>query len=539
MLIIAIWYNETRLSKAFGKMSESNKILKYTNLLNGSLIESQTHFNEYITNNRAGSLTQYSNSLDSVRAFIDSLGQVSKENRLFEDLLAEKTEVEANLVYAKKTIDSIVDLHVTESVSAPKPYSFGGFASDKFMDNVDTQTYISVKDADKKGFFARIGDAISGRVSVKQEYINTVVTVRYQDKVVTGDVEEQMAAMLKISDDYYRSEFEKLRQAFANLREGDRRLMTLNNKLLSIAQKTASSYNRFPEMLGDQDGIKNQYESAVAIRNYALVFLVLLMLALSLILIQYTRKAFENERQLIAARDRIGKSLDFKNRITALISHEIRSPLGIVSYYSRNAGAASKDAEMKEMLHSIEFTTNSLLLLSNQILEHSRDESQPMELKSKPFSLKQEMTAITDSMRALVEPRGNRLETKLDIADEEVNSDLGRIHQLFYNIVGNANKFTEEGLISIIIDAKKVSDFEVDMRVTIADNGVGIASDQLSKVFQSHYQAGVPKNANDLGIGLGLSICREIVTLFDGEIAIDSELGSGTTVSFNLVLALN
>lgn len=109
---------------------------------------------------------------------------------------------------------------------------------------------------------------------------------------------------------------------------------------------------------------------------------------------------------------------------------------------------------------------------------------------------------------------------------------------MFYNIVGNANKFTENGVIKIDASSTKLSEFETELSVMVSDNGIGIAKEDLSHIFESHYQGAVSENVSDIGIGLGLNICREIVRLFDGNIRVESEVRKGTTVTFNLVLAL-
>jgi signal transduction histidine kinase len=111
------------------------------------------------------------------------------------------------------------------------------------------------------------------------------------------------------------------------------------------------------------------------------------------------------------------------------------------------------------------------------------------------------------------------------------------MHQLFYNIVGNANKFTENGLISIDIRLDEISDYEFNCNITIKDNGIGISENDLAHIFESHYQGTVSEKVNDLGIGLGLHLCKEIVTLFDGAINVESIENKGTTVVFNLILS--
>ena len=249
--------------------------------------------------------------------------------------------------------------------------------------------------------------------------------------------------------------------------------------------------------------------------------------------------AFKYEKILTTAQTQIRQSLNFKNRIMGMISHEIRSPLSIISIYSKMIGSSVKDPEIKETFESIQFTTNSLLLLANQILEYSKDENQSPKLKNKNFYLKSEITQIISSMSSLVETKGNKIEVNSNlISDYEVYSDATKIHQLFYNIIGNANKFTKDGLISITIDLQNVKDKDLNLKVIIQDNGIGISENDLKNIFELYYQGIVSGKVNDLGVGLGLNLCKEIVELFGGEISIQSEEGNGTKVVFNLILKL-
>ena len=121
--------------------------------------------------------------------------------------------------------------------------------------------------------------------------------------------------------------------------------------------------------------------------------------------------------------------------------------------------------------------------------------------------------------------------------DVEVCSDSTKIHQLFYNIIGNANKFTENGCIAVTIQQEALSEYEYNLNVAIKDNGMGIAANDLEHIFESHFQGTVSENVQDLGIGLGLNLCKEIVALFDGDINVTSKENEGTTVAFNLILS--
>lgn len=248
---------------------------------------------------------------------------------------------------------------------------------------------------------------------------------------------------------------------------------------------------------------------------------------------------FEYEKKLTTAQSQILQSLNFKNRIMGMISHEIRSPLSIISIYSKIISSSIKDSEIKDTFDSIQFTTNSLLLLANQILEYSKDENQSLKLKNKNFYLKNEINQIISSMISLVKSKGNEIEVTTNlVSDYEVYSDATKIHQLFYNIIGNANKFTNHGLISIAIDFEIAKDKKLNLKVTIQDNGIGISENDLKNIFELYYQGIVSGKVNDLGVGLGLNLCKEIVELFGGEINIQSEQGNGTKVVFNLILTL-
>lgn len=538
LLVVATWYNETRLSEAFNKMATADSVLSNSNKLNFALIASQKHFNDYITNKDEAALGQYAQKLGEADSLMAALGHSIKDNPDFSRLLHQKDSVASQLSTLKASIDSIVDEHLGgHGGDFPKRFALQDFESKKILDDIETKTYINVKEAKRKGFFSRIADAFSGKTDVKKEYINTVVKLKYNDKVITGDIEKQIGTAMHLAEAHYEKEFERLKQSFSNVRQSDLALMRINNQLLALTGELAASYSASGLLPNDGRDVRSQYASARTVRNYSIVLIVLLMMVISFILFKFTRMAFDYEERLRDAQAKISRSLDFKNRITGMISHEIRSPLHILSLYSRKAREQAKDDASAEVFRDIEFTTQSLLMLSQQILEYSRDEDRPMALREKPFYIKSELQRIVESLAAMAETKGNTLDVQLDLMEYEVTSDAAKIHQLFYNIVGNANKFTDNGSIGVKITAQRVTDYEVDLKVVVSDTGVGIAAEDLPHIFDSYYQGTVSGNVNDLGVGLGLNICREIVELFDGNIGITAEENNGTTVTFNLVLA--
>ncbi|WP_291128617.1 sensor histidine kinase [Flavobacterium sp. UBA7682] len=545
ILAILIWYNETinedKIATSFDTIDQANQVSQFTGNVNNAIIKSQEHFNNYITSNDQNSLNNYLASLKETSAFIDSITVTTKNHKEFKTLLAKRNKAATEIHLIKSSIDSILNSQLyPKQHEVAAPFKFESLNYNKVLDSVDTNTSIKIDSISRKGLLTRLVDAFSGKIEIQKEQLNTVVTMKYKDKVVTGTLEEQMKFLILASNKYYAIEFNKLKSAFLNLRKKDFELVKFNSELLLLSQATLPDFTNAANdlKLNSQHNLKNQFETNKAIRNYSIVAVIILMFVVSLILFGFTRLAFEYEKRLTTAQEKIRQSLNFKNRIMGMISHEIRSPLSLIAIYSKKISASVKEEEVRETFKSVEFTTNSLLLLSNQILEYSKDEHHKPELKHKNFLLKTEITQIITAMTSLVESKGNKLSVNSDLkTDYEVYSDATKIHQLFYNIIGNANKFTDKGQIKVSIQQDNISDYEVNLKISIEDNGIGIAQSDLENIFESYYQGTVSAKVNDLGVGLGLNLCKEIIELFEGEINIESKIGKGTKVMFNLILS--
>ncbi|CAA9200436.1 sensor histidine kinase [Flavobacterium collinsii] len=545
IIVVIIWYNEkvneTKLSKAEDEISSSNMISQYTNKVNNSIINSQEYFNNYISYKDEVSLEKYSASLQEMSSLIDSLSVVTKDNKEFEKILIKKNKTETDILDLKSSIDSIINKQITPNpYDVSKLFKFNKFEFNTILDNIKISSSTKTDSVQRRGLFSRLGNALAGKQDVQKEWSNVIVTMKYKEKITSGSIEEQIMNIFLTTSKYYENEFNNLKKSFFSLRDKDLKLIDLNNQLLYLSQNVLPNYSNSVNILqaNSQKNLQDQYKSNRIVRNYTIVILILLMFIISIVLLSFTRMAFEYEKRLTTAQNQIRQSLNFKNRIMGMISHEIRSPLNIISIYNKKVSARVKDIEMKETFKSIQFTINSLLLLSNQVLEYSKDENHKPKLKNKNFYLKIEIDQIISSMISLVESKGNKIRVKSNLnSDNEIYSDAIKLHQLFYNIIGNANKFTENGLISIIINLEPISDYEVNLKVKVQDNGIGIAENDLKNIFESYYQGTVSGKVNDLGVGLGLNLCKEIIELFDGDINVVSKEDKGTEVVFNLILS--
>lgn len=545
VMAVIIWHNEstneTKMSKFFDSISNLANLRQLTNEINDSFINSQKHYNHYISNKDEASLKKYSASLIETGELVDKLNDATENNTELKKVLLEKSKSELGILTLKSTIDSIINLQTKpNNKEISNLLDFKKFEYKKILDSIKTDSYVKIDSVSKKGLFSRLGDALAGKTEVQKEQLKIIVTMKYNDKLVSGSIEDQIKNVFLTTNKYYEKQFNNLKKSFSKLRDQDLKLTELNNKLLDLSATVLPTYSQPINTLqaDSQKQLENQYKSNITVRNYTLLVLIIVMLIISIILFSFTRMAFEYEKRLTIAQNQIRQSLSFKNRIMGMISHEIRSPLSIISMYSKKISSSIQDVEIKDTFKSIQFTTNSLLLLSNQILEYSKEENHELELKNKNFYLKNEIDQIINSLASLVESKGNKIEVSSNLnSDYEIYSDATKIHQLFYNIVGNANKFTENGLISISLKLEKNSDYEHNLKIEIQDSGVGIPENDLKNIFELYYQGAVSNKMNDLGVGLGLNLCKEIVELFDGEINIESEEGKGTKVVFNLILS--
>lgn len=546
LVVVIIWYNESsnesEMSKALDSMSSINKISHFTGKINHSFIDSQKNFNTYKSQKDQASLDQYNASLNEISRLIDSLSLITKDNKAFMKILKEKSQSEHTIESLKADIDSIIETQINPSKNnTVNSFKLNKFEYKKILDSIKTDSYMQVDSVSKKGLFTRLGDALSGKMNVQKEQLKITVTMKYNDKVVSGSIEDQFANLFNTTNKYYENQFIKLKKSFASLKDQDSKLMELNSKLLNLEAEIMPQYNKSLSALQDntQKQLLNQYNSNKVVRSYTIAILIILMFIISIALFGFTRMAFQYEKRLTLAQIKIRESLNFKNRIMGMVSHEIRSPLSIISIYSKMISSSIKDPEIKDTFKSIQFTTNSLLLLSNQILEYSKEENYLPKLNNRNFHINEEINQIIYAMTSLVESKGNKIEVQSTLlTDFEVYADGTKIHQLFYNIIGNANKFTKDGLILIAIDSEKISAKKLNLKVEIQDNGIGIAENDLKNIFELYYQGTVSGKVNDLGVGLGLNLCKEIVELFGGEISVRSQQGKGTTIKFNLIISL-
>lgn len=529
-LVLWFWYiqnrNDNELKELNLNFKKADDGAYYATKSYSNLNESQAFLQDYIKSKNKKSLLKYYESLSGLNTYLDSLDGILQKNV--------KSKDEFN--YLKQNLDSVLKTK-SSMFSKKEGTAFNKFDYDGILNSVNVDSIITKDSVAKKGLFSRLGDAIFNKKNVQKEKLKIIISYKYQNKLRTGEIKEEIENILMASDKFYRDKMKTLEDSFYISDKSNLKLYKLNAKLFESSVNLIDSYNNFINSLKSKNTnnfteITRKY---VKERNYIIVLLTILMLVFSLILYQFTRFAFRLEKKLLDSQKQILHNLEYKNKIIGMVSHEIRSPLSIISIYSKMVSSKVEDKEVKEVFKSIEYTTSTLLLLSGQILEYSKNENKKMELIKTQFNLDDVITKIVDPLIPLALTKGNKLIVKKEIPKNfVVKSDATKISQLFYNLVGNAIKFTENGTISINIVSNKVTSQNINLFVEVQDTGFGIAEEDLQNVFEDFFQG--TNGFNNIGVGLGLKICKEIVELFGGDIEVESERGSGTKVKFNLLV---
>lgn len=252
---------------------------------------------------------------------------------------------------------------------------------------------------------------------------------------------------------------------------------------------------------------------------------------------QLERQVVERTEELTQAKAVAEAANAAKGRFLAIMSHELRTPMaGVLGMGELLAGSGLK-AEQQRLMHTLMGSARTLLDLLNDILDFAKIEAGRVDLEDVDFSIRQVIDDVREVLTPLASAKGNIIETRVhESLTPAQRGDAKRYRQIIMNLVGNANKFTKKGRISIEVKALPIEGGKVLVETTVTDTGVGIAADDRDRLFQPFVQQDTSTSRKYGGTGLGLAICKTLAELMGGRIWLESEPGIGSAFSFTVVL---
>lgn len=264
----------------------------------------------------------------------------------------------------------------------------------------------------------------------------------------------------------------------------------------------------------------------------------------------------EVETELYRAKAAAEAANKARSSFLANMSHELRTPLTAIIGYSELLTEDAQDlglgnSELISDLQAIHTAGNQLLAILSEILDFAKIESGLMQLELQSFSVQGLVNDVVKTIRPLLEPNSNSLTVVCSKKLGTMQADYAKVRQVLLNLLGNANKFTECGSITLDVSRTDTPDFralssgagsrwypasfvEFWICFRIQDTGIGMTREQMRDIFQPFTQADTSSTRRYGGTGMGLAISRSFCQIMGGEIVVDSEFGAGSTFTVYL-----
>ena len=374
----------------------------------------------------------------------------------------------------------------------------------------------------KRGFFRRLGDAF------RKQRTDTISTTRLTHQPSTDTIHHRLNIADSVANALAEIHSEQQR---ANDRQQDI-ISTRNDRLQLVSiQLTKRTWQLLEDIQSDEhNALQRVVGKAISSRRAMIVriaVLGLLAILSAAILVVYILRDIKRERRdrqrILEAKTETERIMQQRERLLLTITHDIKAPAASIAGFIDLLSEYVDSPKAVGYLQSISGSANHLLQLVSALLDYHKLESGKAERHEVSFQPTALVSECVAQMQPLAMAKQLRLATDINVAEDMFcRSDAFRIKQIVNNLVSNAIKYTDEGEVRVGITV-----LNGWMTLSVSDTGCGMTPEELQSVFNAFTR--LPGAQGKEGVGLGLTITREIVTLLGGRINVASTKGKGTT----------
>ncbi|TKC65411.1 hybrid sensor histidine kinase/response regulator [Pedobacter hiemivivus] len=433
-----------------------------------------------------------------------------------------KLELSNRLFGLKHNFDSLLTVYAQFNGQTNLTEISTNLKTHKKKFNSKTDTIRKAGSVEKKGLFGRLKDAISN----KQGAAGGVVEINHNTNTA------ELATQKIIARDRTNNakKLQELQQHNVKMLSMQRELISLNTNITNELERIVNDLKDINYKMADElkdMAFKNYQETTSLLNKFYLAALSLVLLFAALLII-FIFQLNKSERQLLKENERSVNIARQKMDLLTHMTHEIRNPLTTIKGFLYIFAKTTLTQRQTDMLESIKGSSEMLLRTLNDTLDAAKMETSELKIESDPFNPYSTINQVVESMSYSATKK--KLELSYNFKGDmeaQVLGDAFRLKQIMVNLLSNAIKYTNEGKVTI--NAELLTE-DTRLQVDIIDTGMGISPDQQANLFSQYYQTNSAKG--QVGTGLGLYICKQLVEMQKGKISVKSELGVGTTFSF-------
>jgi hypothetical protein len=524
-------------------------------MLNSTLTdiyEAESNIRAYTLTQNQSQLREYFLFLTRVNSKIDSLDILTREDTAQNDQIK---FIKKLLWRKKKVLNDYIALKETDwskeffylAMNEIERLETDSVLRDAVITRTTTtrtskrDTLIKKRPQESPGFFGRLKGWFTGSSAID----STATLLHVEEKIRIDTLKHSwvptdslLRDVLKILSQIRTKQEETISKLSAKELELLQTDLTLMDEIRSVVsmlerEELVSTYNRA------ESARKVVNRSTFVILSLGGIALILTIIFIVVIFRDVSRSNFYR-KQLVEAREYAEKLLTIKEQFLANMSHEIRTPLSSIIGFSKQLRESPLSENQAEYVNSLEFSSELLLDIINDLLDLSKIEGGHLKLESIPFY----PSKIIKESVALFEPKARDKGLQLlfsSTINEEVPvvGDPFRLKQMIINLVANALKFTHEGKVEVTIKQFEPNASSMQYIISVSDTGIGIEPSNLNYIFERFNQAETGITRRFGGTGLGLTIVKNLAELHNGSIEVESKLGEGSIFMLKLPYALS